>query len=426
MSAPAPMNTAHQHAANAEEYMNSGLLVLAAEEHLQAADAYMAAIESTSDESAKRTLRLLHGDHTKAGKELQRKIQVLKAEGKDPNLPQKMASPPTRMKSPSQFGSAQGATSPTPQRPMMDSQNNVDESFMLLGGQRPDPGDEFNQFWNIMQGMLNNLSQPVAFATAPLGVGQPSSAPQTRMTLNESLSSDTETEEPIFSRFSRRLGMTRDSRSGTSKLTSPAQVDEFEEDILDDGDELSESFCLIPSGDEPSPAVLKKENQLLKKELELTKKRLETAERILQARKDQDMQLRDSIVQATREAQRVMGASALLPRPGPPGSQDVASPTPNANIPLPVAIPGINKSREAQLARRIRELEEELRNVRSENEKHKLMIAKFRERWEKLKESAKRKKEAKAASLENPGQVSRDRIVEEPDVEAELDGGNVL
>lgn len=49
------------------------------------------------------------------------------------------------------------------------------------------------------------------------------------------------------------------------------------------------------------------------------------------------------------------------------------------------------------------------------------MITKFRERWEKLKESAKRKKEAKVAA-EGPASGVRDRIVEEPEAEEELDG----
>lgn len=51
----------------------------------------------------------------------------------------------------------------------------------------------------------------------------------------------------------------------------------------------------------------------------------------------------------------------------------------------------------------------------------KLMITKFRERWEKLKESAKRKKEAKVAAEVAMAGV-RDRIVEEPEAEEELDG----
>lgn len=50
----------------------------------------------------------------------------------------------------------------------------------------------------------------------------------------------------------------------------------------------------------------------------------------------------------------------------------------------------------------------------------KLMIAKFRERWEKLKDSAKRKKEAKAAA-EVAATGVREAIVEEPEAEEELD-----
>lgn len=47
------------------------------------------------------------------------------------------------------------------------------------------------------------------------------------------------------------------------------------------------------------------------------------------------------------------------------------------------------------------------------------MIAKFRERWEKLKESAKRKKQAKAAA--EATNVVGDRIEEDPEAEAEAE-----
>lgn len=47
------------------------------------------------------------------------------------------------------------------------------------------------------------------------------------------------------------------------------------------------------------------------------------------------------------------------------------------------------------------------------------MIVKFRERWEKLKESAKKKKEAKAAT--ETTSVVHDRIEEDPEAEAEAE-----
>jgi hypothetical protein len=46
------------------------------------------------------------------------------------------------------------------------------------------------------------------------------------------------------------------------------------------------------------------------------------------------------------------------------------------------------------------------------------MIAKFREKWDKLKESAKRKKDAKAASASS-GVGMREPISEEPEAEKE-------
>lgn len=55
---------------------------------------------------------------------------------------------------------------------------------------------------------------------------------------------------------------------------------------------MAESFFMIEA---TGPASLKKENAKLKEELEKTQKRLETMDRIVQMRKDRDMQLQESI-----------------------------------------------------------------------------------------------------------------------------------
>lgn len=72
-----------------------------------------------------------------------------------------------------------------------------------------------------------------------------------------------------------------------------------------------------------------------------------------------------------------------------------------------------------ELEEEVRVVREDLRGARVENEKQKAMIAKFRERWDKLKESAKRKREAKAQA-EQP-----ERIVEEPEAEEAAEAGEV-
>ncbi|KAF5324941.1 hypothetical protein D9611_004350 [Ephemerocybe angulata] len=441
-----PMNTANQHAASAEEYVSRGLIVLAAEEHSKASEALLAAIERSHDESAKRTLRLLYNKHCKERDDLYRRIEKLKSDGKDPNLPQKSERPSTYSNSrpnsqPAPPSSFQGNPH-TPQftqpqsRLMSDSSNTVDESFMVLGGQRSDPGDAFNQFWSAMQGMLDNLSQPVAFATAPLGpevipsennASGSQTPPLVHGRRDSSLSSDTDNDEHMLSGWARRIGITssRERTKSKSSAVKPKAVsqapksgsssmEEFGDgdDFLEEVDDLSGSFCLIPSGSEP--AALRKENAQLKAEAAAMAERLSATEKLLRLRKDQDMQLRNSIF----EAQRAISASGILPRVPPGGDINFLNFNKAA---VPVPIPSLNAGREAQYSRRIQELEAELRAVRAENEKNKLMITKFRERWEKLKESAKRKKEAKAvADGSAPG--VKDRIVEEPEAEEELDG----
>lgn len=178
---------------------------------------------------------MLYNEHVKAGRELERRIAKLREENKDPTLPQKVSLAQMRAEhsSPAPSGSNPPHPAPSPPLPssaslrLMDSQNNVDESFMVLGQrvrlihlnvlfltavniscrhrEKSDPGDAFNHFWRIMEGMLDNLSQPVAFTTAPLGT-EPG-FPGKRLQRDGSSGSETEREEPFVYRFSRKLGL---------------------------------------------------------------------------------------------------------------------------------------------------------------------------------------------------------------------------
>lgn len=193
-----------------------------------------------------------------------------------------------------------------------------------------------------MQGMLDTLSSPVAFATAPLGNPEPtdtqnssangstdlnSKTPTNSRSLGKrdsSFGSDTEADDTILARLGRRIGgMRQGSAQKSSQMKVPLDDDEdFDESLFDDGtlflvkppeplclssyasvafagDDLSESFLVIPSGSEPG--ALKKENAVLKVELANLQKRLEMAEKVLHLREKQDQQLRDSIYQAKRE-----------------------------------------------------------------------------------------------------------------------------
>ncbi|KAH9028163.1 hypothetical protein EDB84DRAFT_1563196 [Lactarius hengduanensis] len=425
-----PLNAAHQHATNADEFTSKGLLVPAAEEHQKSADAFQSCIEASNDENTKRTLRMLYNEHSKAAKEVQRRIAALREDGVDPTLPQKPAPPRPLPASPPPTHRSSASPLPYPKEGRMpDSQ--VDESFMLLGQQSTDASDAFNTFWKAME-HLDHVSQPLAFVTTSLGLTE---SPQRDLGRNGSYSSDTDTEG---SARSRRAFLGSRSKAQSPGSSSPTTIDdarlpdatkashlrqsvidlrnEFDE-IAEEDYDSSDSFCFIPSKSEPSPSVLKEENKTLRSELETTQKRLETAERMLKLRQEHDQQLRENIAVARREAQRAMGASLHAAQRTGQSTFDIASL--NLVPPPPPVVPiSTNRDRDAQLSRRVKELEEELRTMRVDNEKQKAMIAKFRERWDKLKESAKRKREAKAA-VEAHHTPVHERIDEEPEAEAE-------
>jgi hypothetical protein len=128
---------------------------MAAKEHYEAAQAYHKCAEEHSDPKVgfpldcivlslimrrfqmRGTLTMLYNNHCKVGKELQRKIEALRKEGKDPNSAR--PSPPRRQTSAGPSKSDPHALRPASpssshQAPRSnDMHHTVDESFMLLG-----------------------------------------------------------------------------------------------------------------------------------------------------------------------------------------------------------------------------------------------------------------------------------------------------
>lgn len=399
-----PLNKAHQHGANADEYLAQGLLIPAAEEYEKAAQAFQECLLVSTDEKTKGTLRMLYNEHAKSAKDVQRKIAKLREENKDPSLPQNI--PHKQTPSPPPVPGPSSSPPPQTGNRMVDSQNTGDESFMLLG-QRSEPGDIlFNQFWKVTTDLLENISQPVAFASAPIRY-----PPTPRKETGSAMES--EADRGIASRlsgFSKRLVDTSfQIATGThrSQVTSGNAQDDLDEVLADDDDDLAESFFVIPSGDEKQR--LKKENTSLKAEVSTLRSQLSEMNTVLKMRQDKDNALRDNILHARREAQRVMTASVA----GQQTPRQLAPP----DLGSLTITPSVSRERETQLNKRIKELEEDVRILKAENESQKQMIVRFRERWAQLKESMKRKKEAKAAAVA-ASSPTREKIVEDPQGEA--------
>lgn len=163
--------------------------------------------------------------------------------------------------------------------------------------------------------LLENISQPVAFASAPVRY-----PPTPRKETGSGV--EPETDRGIASRlsgFSKRLVDTSyqiATGAQRAQVTSNSMQDDLDEVLVDDGlspicvvsvssdmessdDDLAESFFVIPSGDEKNK--LRKENAALKAEISTLQNQLGEVKVILKMRQDKDNALRDNILHARRE-----------------------------------------------------------------------------------------------------------------------------
>ncbi|KDQ12383.1 hypothetical protein BOTBODRAFT_34683 [Botryobasidium botryosum FD-172 SS1] len=520
-SSPADINKAHDYATKADELSSMGKWEAAIEQRFKAAEAFLECVECTPDETAKRALRRMQAEQTRAGRDLQRRLEQEKAAAarattsdkktavpgpgaiedtmtlptspallpgvvapqpsRSPsNVHRRVSSPvrdrhslpvtpPPSLQIPGNMNSS--SQPPSPQR-LYDSQvsyQTIDDSYMVLGG-RAEAGDPFNQFWKVLEGMLDNLSQPVAFATAPLTPDKATQNPFTDFTASPPDAANT------------KRDASNNSKGGGSRRDKSRDLD-FDE-ALESSD--ADSFYVISSassrssspaaasssmtypplptssmrkisarsrsparsrsrkraaGETAAEKALKEENQRMRAEVETLKSKLAQAAAMMKARINQEQQLRESITVVKREAQRAIASStsairtpnAFFPPPNIPNmspyglsplvpglssvpgtATPISTPrmTPTASPiyssatptvpgrppvpPIPPPIPILDPSPNSiQLQIKIKELEDEVKVLRLENEKSRIQISRFRERWDKLKESAKRKKSLK-------------------------------
>ena len=167
--------------------------------------------------------------------------------------------------------------------------------------------------------LLENISQPVAFASAPIRY-----PPIPRKETGSGGESDAD--RGIASRlsgFSKRLVDTSyQIATGAQRpqVTANSLQDDLDEVLADDGpspicvasalsdlelpdDDLAESFFVIPSGDEKDK--LRKENGALKVEVSALQNQLSEMKVVLKMRQDKDNTLRDNILHARREVHHI-------------------------------------------------------------------------------------------------------------------------
>ncbi|CAG8546412.1 13190_t:CDS:10 [Ambispora leptoticha] len=267
--------------------------------------------------------------------------------------------------------------------------SSVEESYMVLRGNNDsaDDDDPFNKFWQIVESLVSKVSNPVAFATVPLNGTDALSLTDPRLLSDSTVDA---LSIPPENKLNDRTFIEHKIDGAASTMMESFYIipDDKKPSSSNTLPKHQQTLSTLTSGKKKAAPTINKtieeyalENQQLKLIVDKLSKQMLDYEKAA----EENSMLKSSIMQfkndVEKQAKRIKYSqelrSSVMVRQLSPESSTV--------------------SHSSYLQRRIKELEEELRLVKLDNDKQKAQMAKYRERWEKLKESAKKKRSEKQA-----------------------------
>ncbi|KAF9956710.1 hypothetical protein BGZ72_002547 [Mortierella alpina] len=324
----------------------------------------------------------------------------------------------------------------------------IEESFTLIKNHVKDESDPFNKFWDAVENLVLKISSPVAFTSIPLDGDDPLNSASGL--LNSPISEDPPPLSPIEAPFSTstprildgNLKVPRYFPSNSSQSLprpskpradpSPMQESFF---IIDSPTQrntqsknpssrsrstsASESGTLSSSSPyRPTSSGLRKgetaprnatktleeytiENQQLKLTLDKLSRRNLKLEKHLEGVMQMSVWTKD----VQRSAMQLIKSQDIL-RPVKQSIQDLSAEKSGASIqraqaqalPASSNTSSYDQMSPMTMRGRLAELEEEVQKLRLENAKQNSLMKKYKQRWEDLKESAKRRRNAPLAA----------------------------
>ncbi|WWD22258.1 hypothetical protein CI109_106749 [Kwoniella shandongensis] len=294
-----------------------------------------------------------------------------------------------------------------------------EDSYIHFGA-APDTLDPFSRFWGMLENMLEDISNPVVFASAPLDVSPPPSLP------NNAEGKKGKVKKDKGKSRKRDIGKKEMSERDLSPTESFYVVRKGKETLVS-GEESENDFDDVTSNAGPSPKTLEElilENTSLKTSLDSLASYVQTLEQNNRQLKSQleerEKKVLNTIDGVRREVGKVkrdqevwrsqiLAGSMVAPPPG-PGAGAGAGLTMGSVLgrggsgSMMSVTPGSSKDGQqvggdsTALKKRIKELEDEVKGLKLDNEKHKTHIERYRDRFEKIKFNARAKKQAKLAA----------------------------
>ncbi|KMU79253.1 hypothetical protein CISG_07684 [Coccidioides immitis RMSCC 3703] len=259
-----------------------------------------------------------------------------------------------------------------------DSGNEISAPFRSLAGDEP-----FRRFYSTFGGLISKLSAPLAFASLPLG---PDAAGQRSPTATKS-PADTKVDK-----FSAAADLTQYSHRepDVKNLVSSAALRAIKDKDGYFGSNTSESFYVVPT----SGGMISYAGILSRAEKEARRNSLEEDEdTFVDARENppspeaRGSMNRDKTKGARRNAIQNQAVASRQ-----------ASPSASASRPPPARQEAVDIDKIKDLENLVKNHEKELERVGKENEKLKTVLGRYRDRWEKLKEGARNRREGNGSS----------------------------
>ncbi|KAF9154261.1 hypothetical protein BG015_001444 [Linnemannia schmuckeri] len=340
----------------------------------------------------------------------------------------------------------------------------IEESFTLIKSHGKDKSDPFNRFWEELENLVHKISNPVAFTSIPLDGDDPLQINTGSTVLHSPTSEDRPPLSPLDGPQSSQNDLSQadtTTKQGNKPTGGSISSRSQQPRIRIDPSSMQESFFIIdspsqrniaartrsastsetglmsalPTGSQQSRPLLSNlrraetsprgsktmeeyaiENQQLKMTLDKLSKRNLKLEKQLEGVMQMSVWTKD----VQRSAMQLIKSQDIL-RPVKQSIQDLSAEKPGALTqrlqqstagPLPPSsasssattpTTSYDQMNPTTMQARLKELEEELQQLKLENAKQNHLMKKYKQRWEDLKESAKRRRNATPTPPEGGG-----------------------
>ncbi|KAJ1914210.1 hypothetical protein H4219_004893 [Mycoemilia scoparia] len=366
---------AHALQRKAEDFEECGNWSEAADTYKQAADAFDGLISKCNDYVVATTLQEMRNKYLRKSKTCFYNAKTLSDKMRDEKLSKEQQLQQQQQQQQQSLAASQDTKESGDGEEGLSKSQNVDSSSSINSANNSDQA--FEQFWNYVNEWVSN---PVAFTSAPLD-SNAFSGPG-GFNKNSQFDAKSALESFYIVPLSGNLDQSRMGTLGPLIPSIPASPLPAlrESGLLDQDMAMSPNLDVKETETQNNNTNLEDENKRLKELVNSLASRVNYLEKAAQ----ESNVLRSSILNLQEEFSKHAGLS--------PAHRNMSTQWPISRTPSSMGRPGGTTEREKRLEDQIYGLQEQNERLMAENKRQDELLVKYKERWDRLKETARQKK----------------------------------